>query len=149
MALVSIASFTLGVSLPHVHRCAAPAVAQRVRMPIAVAAESAVDDPFLMQVNATATLVDEFNRVCYDEIFLWIPRYKEAGFSTFRFEDFIDGRVRRLLPSVRLVVLHAVAPVLFGVPYSELPAQLGFKSCLLYTSPSPRDRQKSRMPSSA
>ena len=25
----------------------------------------------------------------------------------------------------------------------------GFKACLLYTSPSPRDRQKSRMPSSA
>ena len=27
--------------------------------------------------------------------------------------------------------------------------ELEFKSCLLYTSPSPRDRQKSRMPSSA
>ena len=27
--------------------------------------------------------------------------------------------------------------------------QLGSKFCLLYTSPSPRDRQKSRMPSSA
>ena len=26
---------------------------------------------------------------------------------------------------------------------------VGFKNCLLYTSPSPRDRQKSRMPSSA
>ena len=26
---------------------------------------------------------------------------------------------------------------------------LGFDTCLLYTSPSPRDRQKSRMPSSA
>ena len=26
---------------------------------------------------------------------------------------------------------------------------VGTKSCLLYTSPSPRDRQKSRMPSSA
>ena len=26
---------------------------------------------------------------------------------------------------------------------------LGLKFCLLYTSPSPRDRQKSRMPSSA
>ena len=25
----------------------------------------------------------------------------------------------------------------------------GYKACLLYTSPSPRDRQKSRMPSSA
>ena len=29
----------------------------------------------------------------------------------------------------------------------EIP--LGHKICLLYTSPSPRDRQKSRMPSSA
>ena len=26
---------------------------------------------------------------------------------------------------------------------------IGLKACLLYTSPSPRDRQKSRMPSSA
>ena len=26
---------------------------------------------------------------------------------------------------------------------------LNYRSCLLYTSPSPRDRQKSRMPSSA
>ena len=31
-----------------------------------------------------------------------------------------------------------------------LPQDKGhFKTCLLYTSPSPRDRQKSRMPSSA
>ena len=30
----------------------------------------------------------------------------------------------------------------------EAPLNL-FQSCLLYTSPSPRDRQKSRMPSSA
>src|SRR5674476_1035939 len=29
------------------------------------------------------------------------------------------------------------------------PGQLGELTCLLYTSPSPRDRQKSRMPSSA
>ena len=28
-------------------------------------------------------------------------------------------------------------------------AYAAFKDCLLYTSPSPRDRQKSRMPSSA
>ena len=31
---------------------------------------------------------------------------------------------------------------------TELPKKL-LKACLLYTSPSPRDRQKSRMPSSA
>ena len=30
-----------------------------------------------------------------------------------------------------------------------LPPSTVFMSCLLYTSPSPRDRQKSRMPSSA
>ena len=33
------------------------------------------------------------------------------------------------------------------VGYGKVPAKYRF--CLLYTSPSPRDRQKSRMPSSA
>ena len=36
--------------------------------------------------------------------------------------------------------------VLVGAP---LQSQLDDKDCLLYTSPSPRDRQRSRMPSSA
>ena len=31
----------------------------------------------------------------------------------------------------------------------QLAKNYGYKLCLLYTSPSPRDRQKSRMPSSA
>ena len=35
-----------------------------------------------------------------------------------------------------------------GVPMEHLTPQ-GVSTCLLYTSPSPRDRQKSRMPSSA
>ena len=40
-------------------------------------------------------------------------------------------------------------------PAPEIPARFGYRAsahivaCLLYTSPSPRDRQKSRMPSSA
>ena len=55
-------------------------------------------------------------------------RYKEAGFSTFRFEDFIDGRVRRLVPSVRKLVLKSTAPLLFGTSYAALPALLGFES---------------------
>ena len=42
----------------------------------------------------------------------------------------------------------------FGFAYSLVVATLGVvilpsEACLLYTSPSPRDRQKSRMPSSA
>ena len=37
-----------------------------------------------------------------------------------------------------------------GTDTSGAPLRLGdAKGCLLYTSPSPRDRQKSRMPSSA
>ena len=32
---------------------------------------------------------------------------------------------------------------------SEMDWNIIFNTCLLYTSPSPRDRQKSRMPSSA
>ena len=35
----------------------------------------------------------------------------------------------------------------FAISINEYPQLLG--DCLLYTSPSPRDRQKSRMPSSA
>ena len=34
-------------------------------------------------------------------------------------------------------------------PIKELAERLDTENCLLYTSPSPRDRQKSRMPSSA
>ena len=33
--------------------------------------------------------------------------------------------------------------------YSKMSNRMASKTCLLYTSPSPRDRQKSRMPSSA
>ena len=34
-------------------------------------------------------------------------------------------------------------------PHGEGDADILLEACLLYTSPSPRDRQKSRMPSSA
>ena len=40
------------------------------------------------------------------------------------------------------------APAAAGA-FDEAAAQAVVKHCLLYTSPSPRDRQKSRMPSSA
>ena len=35
------------------------------------------------------------------------------------------------------------------VEEEDIPGIVNIYSCLLYTSPSPRDRQKSRMPSSA
>ena len=45
-------------------------------------------------------------------------------------------RMEKELPD--LIVMDAV-----------MPSMDGFKACLLYTSPSPRDRTRSRMPSSA
>ena len=43
------------------------------------------------------------------------------------------------------------SPLTLKIPgrHTRKHALLYFDSCLLYTSPSPRDRQKSRMPSSA
>ena len=50
-------------------------------------------------------------------------------------------------------VVVTVGAAAEGVPHTRSPQVVGSSSnqslCLLYTSPSPRDRQKSRMPSSA
>ena len=54
---------------------------------------------------------------------------QRAGERTWRIRDSKEGTVRRILALVR--------------------GRGNAKDCLLYTSPSPRDRQKSRMPSSA
>jgi len=78
-------------------------------------------DPFAAHAEA-------FNSVCYATIFEWIPQYKEAGFSTFRFEDFIDGRVRKLRASVRSLMLRATAPYTLGVSADRLASTLGFAS---------------------
>ena len=59
--------------------------------------------------------------------------------------------IERLPATIELVLISAlialVSGTLLGV-YTGIKRK-GFLSCLLYTSPSPRDRQKSRMPSSA
>ena len=53
------------------------------------------------------------------------------------------------------LVLEGIAAIIFGLfaffrPGITVGALIVlFAACLLYTSPSPRDRQKSRMPSSA
>ena len=85
-----------------------------------------------------------------------IPKYLENA------RDPINGFViktrtddtRKLVP--QKVLLKPVAGTVYGARF-ENPVQageyIGFNQtefdCLLYTSPSPRDRQKSRMPSSA
>ena len=46
-------------------------------------------------------------------------------------------------------VLWADGPIDGGVALFSVEIAVVDRGCLLYTSPSPRDRQKSRMPSSA
>ena len=73
--------------------------------------------------DAYAALSAELNKLLYDELFRWVPLYKESGgFSTFRFDDFLDKRVRRLLPSMRRLLFRATAPSTLGQTLDELPA---------------------------
>ena len=47
------------------------------------------------------------------------------------------------------VAVLTLAAILFTPLKTLIPGYADYSACLLYTSPSPRDRQKSRMPSSA
>ena len=75
-------------------------------------------------------------------------------FSSRLLVDTVGDVTDEALKSSRLKdVIGVLAGRLFnwGQRKSLFPLHLGIKccACLLYTSPSPRDRQKSRMPSSA
>ena len=80
----------------------------------------------------------------------------EEGYTVFTAEDGIDA-LENVLPykKVDLVLSDINMPRMKGFEllnkvrelYPEIKRVL--ITCLLYTSPSPRDRQKSRMPSSA
>ena len=63
----------------------------------------------------------------------WTPVQMEAG---------------KLKEGAEEMIFRALALRHLEIPVGEF-ISAGLKGCLLYTSPSPRDRQKSRMPSSA
>ena len=60
----------------------------------------------------------------------------------------LTARQQQILDLIQSAIARTGAPP----TRAEIATELGFKSanaCLLYTSPSPRDRTRSRMPSSA
>ena len=80
--------------------------------------------------------------------------------SRARIQKFIDAgyvRVNGITGKAKTPLRHGDAIELWMPPPEPLPylqpeameLDVLFEDCLLYTSPSPRDRQKSRMPSSA
>ena len=99
-------------------------------------------EDFLAAVDATIKYFNDGDivegtvvKVDHDEVLLDIG-YKTEG----------------VIPSRELSIKHDVNPdevVEVGDEVDALVLTKEDKDCLLYTSPSPRDRQKSRMPSSA
>src|SRR5678809_1093587 len=84
-----------------------------------------------------------------------LERVRRAGFSAIELpgEQILSPRHverQRALDEVkRCLELCDVMALRFLVLHLGEPGQAFNPVCLLYTSPSPRDRQKSRMPSSA
>ena len=68
-----------------------------------------------------------------------------------KFDEPVDVAIMKLDLAAR--TRHIIQAVQFEDMWQSLPENSPtykmFLACLLYTSPSPRDRQKSRMPSSA
>ena len=63
-----------------------------------------------------------------------------------RGEDFIDEAIKK---GASVIVTSSDSDLKLDIPVIKDENPRRYLSCLLYTSPSPRDRQKSRMPSSA
>ena len=57
--------------------------------------------------------------------------------------------IKRINDAERYKHLEWILRKVVSEELKALPLTLSIGACLLYTSPSPRDRQKSRMPSSA
>ena len=88
---------------------------------------------FEQEYPSTATEQKILGKLCKDEEFC----KRLADWADIIRKTFYDGGIEEIISTRRLV--HIVKA--YGI--------FGDKACLLYTSPSPRDRTRSRMPSSA
>ena len=83
----------------------------------------------------------------------------QIDWSFFTWDLFSNFVLKGLYFSLTLTVIATIGGVLFGTvlalmrlsgkKWLDVPATLYVNGCLLYTSPSPRDVEESRMPSSA
>ena len=82
------------------------------------------------------------------------------GYSTIGVKPAVMERLQQItdknylgmfLPSTLIIMMNEVKAERYTIHAHKLRLDLTgrYNTCLLYTSPSPRDRQKSRMPSSA
>ena len=88
-----------------------------------------------------------------DEYFVGFPKHENPGIiKTLRmlklFGNVTFEKLRDYEQTVNSYLINNNVKVTSPDGNTKLGTEI-MKSCLLYTSPSPRDRQKSRMPSSA
>ena len=85
-----------------------------------------------------------------------MPRLKGVSFETAIIERYRrressveEALIEMYLAGISVRRVEDITEALWGNKVSPSTISELNKNCLLYTSPSPRDRQKSRMPSSA
>ena len=99
-------------------------------------------------MSATDLYLDLLKRALTDTLYGEEPDHDDPDVARFIqgfLRHYIQGRAHTMVPLARLDNVEACVRSALG---DGVPGDL-IETCLLYTSPSPRDRQKSRMPSSA
>ena len=112
------------------------------------------EDEFL---SGSTTTTDDLDRPDFFEVFQQsLDQLQATGYAGVRVlgETFGNEALQRI--GTEGVIRNEQSAAKYGRPMTvediESPGDAAdwlFTNCLLYTSPSPRDRQKSRMPSSA
>ena len=73
----------------------------------------------------------------------------ETDKATMEFEAVDEGTIEKILVSEGSEGIKVNSPIAILIDDGEKITETKINNCLLYTSPSPRDRTRSRMPSSA
>ena len=105
------------------------------------------DEVFAGTINGEGTLTVEATKPASDTVLARITRMiSDAHERRAPMEQWVERFARIYTPVVMLLALLVllIPPLLLGAAW-----QPWIYNCLLYTSPSPRDKRQSRMPSSA
>ena len=94
---------------------------------------------------------DTGNHLAMDQVFLYWPDFKDAVNLVMKGGKILNKDNKVILSVNEVSLTVSKTGLVYGrvMPKTILIKQPQLRLCLLYTSPSPRDRTRSRMPSSA